>query len=315
MSISQRNSNVELLRILCMFFVVLLHFNNHGINADIIGFHGNLTLQNGIGHFIESFAIVAVNCYILISGYFGIKFGIKGLLRLYFSCFFMGLIGYILYIMFTDNALSVTILFARFMAFTHNRWWFVIAYLFLFFIAPLLNHAINTMSKKQFQYALLLLLSIYTFYIGYVRNLGDNSIGMSYAQFIFLYLIGRYVGIYLPSEIIVKKRYFWLSGYLIMTLCTFILALLKQGTDINCDFLRPYPYNSWFVVGGALFLLLFLLSFDFYNNIINWLASSVFSVYLLQESSYFGVQVLYPWTESTFPLIDDLVIKYVFYFY
>ena len=48
MSAQDRNSAVEILRILSMFFVVLVHFNRLGINPGIISATGELTLENGI---------------------------------------------------------------------------------------------------------------------------------------------------------------------------------------------------------------------------------------------------------------------------
>ena len=104
---NSRLSNIELLRIICMFFVVLLNFNNHGANKDLIFFTGDLTLQNTLGHLIESFAIIAVNCFVLISGYLGISFKIRNILKLYLQCFFIGVIGYLLYVIFTDNLFDI----------------------------------------------------------------------------------------------------------------------------------------------------------------------------------------------------------------
>lgn len=118
-----------------MLFVVILHFNRHGINPDILDMTGELTVLNLVGHFIESIAIVAVNVFVLISGYFGIKFKTKGVLRLYLVCFCWGLISYLLYCFLGHHPLDKAI-FGRFFAFTHNKWWFIIAYLYLYFAAP-----------------------------------------------------------------------------------------------------------------------------------------------------------------------------------
>ena len=68
---------MEILRIVSMLFVVILHFNLHGINPGIISADGNLSYGNAIGHLFESFAIVAVNVFVLISGYFGIHSVLK----------------------------------------------------------------------------------------------------------------------------------------------------------------------------------------------------------------------------------------------
>lgn len=311
---NSRLSNIELLRIICMFFVVLLHFNNHGANKDLIFFTGDLTLQNTLGHLIESFAIIAVNCFVLISGYFGISFKIRNILKLYLQCFFIGVIGYLLYVIFTDNLFDIAKLCTRVFAFTRNKYWFLYAYLFLIFISPLLNFAIDKMTKMQYR-RVVLLLSIFMLYFSYMRNVGDNTIGMSYVQFIYLYLIARYLGLYVSLETIKRNRYKYLIGYIIMSLCTFLLALVEQSFHLQLLFLRPYPYNSFFIVLGAIFFLLFMLSIDIQSNVINWFSSSIFAVYLLQENPYFGFKVLYPWVETIFMNIgDNLVLRYCLLF-
>ncbi len=296
-----------------MLFVVLLHFNNHGVNIDLINFAGALTLQNGIGHLIESFAIVAVNCFVLISGYFGLSFKVKSILKLYLQCFFIGIFGYILYLLFTPNELELSKLLARVFAFTRNRYWFLYAYLFLYFISPLLNYAIEKMSRNEYK-KMLALLSIFIFYFSYIRSVGDNTIGMSYVQFIFVYLIGRYIGIYIKQDVIKKYQFRWLLGYFITSVFVFVLAILEQKFHLQVVFLRPYPYNSILVVLGAIFLLLFMLSLDFRSKMINWVATSCFAVYLLQENPYFGFNVLYPHLGRYFSGIEGVVTKYVMLF-
>ena len=308
-----RKSNIELLRILCMFFVVLQHFNMRGVNADLVACVGDLNLQNAIGHLIQSFAIVAVNCYVLISGYFGLSFKTKSLLRLYLQCFFIGLVGYLLYVYFTPNHFEPLKLLARIFAFSRNRYWFLYTYLFLYFSAPLLNYAISKMTRKDYM-KVLGLMSVFLFYFSYIREVGDNTIGMSYVQFIYLYLIGRFIKLHMAFDTIIKCRYKWLLGYLIATACIFCVALLRQKYHLYYPFLRPYTYNSPFIVVGACCLLLFILTIKINSRAINWIASSVFAVYLLQDNPYFGFQFLYSKVEMIFQQIDNIGMKYLVLF-
>ena len=62
-----RQSNFELLRIVAMLLIVAHHF----LIAT-----GRLDYRSGTlrgGELVNSFCVVGVNCFILISGYFGIK--------------------------------------------------------------------------------------------------------------------------------------------------------------------------------------------------------------------------------------------------
>lgn len=70
---SIRESNMELLRVLCMLFIVCGHI----ISAHKFDLIGGCSYY--INHFFRSFTIIAVNVYVLISGYYGIKLKVKKL--------------------------------------------------------------------------------------------------------------------------------------------------------------------------------------------------------------------------------------------
>ncbi len=292
-----RESNTELLRIIAMFFVMLLHFNNHGFCVGIVNFEGDLILHNTISHLIESLAIVAVNVFVIISGLHGIHFKGRGLFRLYLQCFAMGMVGYLLYLLIAKQPISMAF-FGRFFAFTHNHWWFIIAYVCLYCVSPLLNAGVKALQKRELQ-VLILCITIILTYLGYAKGY-DFRNGSSFLNFMYLYIIGRYIGMYVTKEIICQKRWLWLMLYIGCSMCIFIEAILKQKYHFEIAFIRPYLYNNFFVIGGAIFLVLFIKSFTFYSSMINWMGSSVLAAYLIQESPYFGHKVLYPYMEKCF---------------
>ena len=69
MSTISRKSNIELLRLVLMAFVVLLHFNNDAMGGAFVHVR-NLPIDNFVLHFFESLGICAVNCFMIVSGYF-----------------------------------------------------------------------------------------------------------------------------------------------------------------------------------------------------------------------------------------------------
>ena len=83
-----RASNFELLRILAMLLILVLHANflafrfptNEAIHSQPLTSLGQV--------WSEALAIVGVNVFILISGYFGIKARVKGIVSLLFQAFF-----------------------------------------------------------------------------------------------------------------------------------------------------------------------------------------------------------------------------------
>lgn len=296
--IKERNSNIELLRILCMFMVILLHFNGRCINHEIWNLAGLLTPRLWVGHGVYSLCVMAVDCFVLISGYFSIKFSVRGVLRLFLQCLAWGLTGYLLYCILAPSPVVLSTLAARIFGFTHNHWWFVNVYLFLMFTAPLLNAATEAMNKKTFQNTLLVF-SVAVFYFGFCRNIELADGAQTYLLFMYLYVLGRYIGRFVSAEWIVNNRKKSLLGYILCVVIIYGLGIWNQySLHLDIYVLRPYTYCCPLVIGAAVCLLLLFLSFDFKSSSINWVAYSVFAAYLLQDGSYFGFKWMYPYLES-----------------
>lgn len=283
-----RQSNIELLRLLSMLMIVIFHFNGHALTTAAPFFS-----EEGIAwNLTHTFTITATSIFVLISGYFGIHFKVKKVLNLYLRCFIWGMIGYLLYVVFTDNPLKLSTFVARFMPFTHNKWWFVITYLELYFLSPLLNAAIEMFDKTKHM-LFILLFGFVTLYMGYCRETGEDTWGTSLSHFLWLYMIARYINKYVSLNVIRKYQWIWLIGFIVSSGITFGLATLGAKYSVPVC-LRAYPYCSPWVLIGALSLLLYALSFAFENQVVNWFASSSLSAYLLQDSIYFSTVVLYP---------------------
>ena len=65
----QRQSNIELLRILAILVVILLHYNNDSSGGGF-RFVEPGSLNQGILFLIECCAVCAVDLFVLVSGYF-----------------------------------------------------------------------------------------------------------------------------------------------------------------------------------------------------------------------------------------------------
>ena len=306
-----RNSNIELLRIVSMLMVVVLHFNNNGANTGIVNMPEVLTERLTWGFLVESLCLVAVNCFVLISGYFAIKLKVRSLLKFYLQCFIIGLFSYLFYIGLSggfstlqsaEGLFTMKILIERLLAFTHNGWWFVVSYVGLMLLSPLLNSAVDNMTRKRFLHSLILF-SIVILYLGWYQKVEVTNYGNSLISFIWIYLLGRYIGKHVQIESIRKYRWLWLAGYLISALALFGMIMLRYHFSIEMHY--PLDYNNPFVVVAAMMLLLFFLSFSFRSKVINGIASSVFAAYLIQESCYLGHKWIYPHMREMFTYVPD----------
>lgn len=70
----KRQVNFELLRILCMYMIVIGHCLFHGRVTAKLGYG---TVNYFLSYFIQSFSVVHVNCFVMIGGYFAIDRSFK----------------------------------------------------------------------------------------------------------------------------------------------------------------------------------------------------------------------------------------------
>ncbi|MDO5341698.1 MAG: acyltransferase family protein [Bacteroidia bacterium] len=282
-----RNSNIELLRIICMLMIIIHHSFVHGVfNAyESIGMINQSAIDLKIVRFINPFCYCAVNVFVLISGYFGIRLKITNLTNLYIRCAVYGLLCYCVHLYLHGGSLGRWgIMHNCILAFTESRW-FIISYLMLLLLSPILNKCIENINKQTFIW-IIILLSVINIYFGWYREL-VNPNGYNFMQFIFLYLIGRFIHLY---NITISR---WKSLIIYIT-CSVILGLLAVLLDCHSFSYKLFEekYNNPILILEAIALLYFFLSFEFKSKFVNWIAKSVISVYLIHENKYIGRPVL-----------------------
>ena len=155
-------------------------------------------------------------------------------------------------------------------------YWFVPAYIALFAFSPVLNKFIEHSTKKEFLVVVLSFFAIEFFY-GWLGNMASYNSGYSFASFIGLYLLGRYVNLYSGKLCKFDRRIDMLlySVLSIIPAAVSFLTIMKMGKDF-----ATISYSSPFVVFAALFLLLYFTKLNLTSQSINWAAASVFSIYL-----------------------------------
>lgn len=84
----KRQSNIELLRIVAMFLVLVVHADFMALGEPTFDEMNTQPLPSVIRVFIQSCAIVCVNVFVLISGWFGVRPNVKSVSKFLFQCFF-----------------------------------------------------------------------------------------------------------------------------------------------------------------------------------------------------------------------------------
>ncbi len=284
-----RNSNFELLRLLLMFLIVVHHCIVHGLNLVSLEWDDveSVLLPADMLLFCEanSFCIIGVNVFVLISGYFGLKPTSEKILKLLLSIAFYALIFNVGYnFVIGDYKHTVSNLFI----FSHGRYWFMTDYFFLMCFTPLINGAFEWMSKQRITLFVILLLVI-SCYFGFVWQHSVNTNGYSLFQFIMLYTIGKYIRTY---DIKMKKIYSILTYVICSLICgTGMYLLYRLG--FNHLAWRITNYNNFLVITSAVAVLLLFKNLEFNSVLINKIAQSSLAIYLFQSSVAMSA-LLYP---------------------
>ena len=284
----QRESNIELLRLVVMAMIVLHHFIFHGLGVYRSIRFGELPILNEfdtrMALFTDSFLICGVNVFVLISGYFSIKLKAKSFVKLFAICSFFAILGWTVYIITNDIPLGGGILLRYIkrglFVISSKTWWFIQLYFLLMLLSVPINKYIDEASKKSLQYTIGVFVFI-NVYLGWIQGIEYVVDGYNLYNFIMLYLIGRYLKLYWKNN---YKVFYDLSIFLIASLFTALLTVVSYNKGWNV--FHALAYNNPFIIIGAIALLLMFSKMHFTSKIINYLASSSLAIYLVQDGVF-----------------------------
>ena len=273
----QRESNIELLRIVAMFLVLIVHADFFALGAPSHSEIKANLLDSSLRVFFQSLSIACVDIFVFISGWFGIKPKVKGVSAYIFQCLFF-LIGiYAVTLIFGWSTLSIQGIRGCFAATSLN--WFIKAYLLFYILSPVLNAFVETTSRKQFK-VILIAFYLFQFIYGWVFSTATAFIedGYSTISFIGLYLLARYLHLYRPR----------LTDYRITTdlliivgLVLGVMTLYLLTPEIGHRFLS---YISPTTLSLAVFAVLAFTKIRISSKFVNWCGASSFAVFLLHTN-------------------------------
>ena len=262
MTTKVRNSNIELLRIIAMLFIVIWHISIHAQK-------GELASHN----YILALTITGVNLFVLISGYFSIKLNWKNLLTLVGTVAFYNLASIILKWQITGATPKPGEIAGCFPPICNAHWWFINCYFMLMLLSPIINIALEKATDKQYKYTLSILLFTSCISGFFFKNF-INMTGYNTFHFITIYVLGNAIKkFHLPSRLSTKQ---FACTYILSTLCIFVLSFFTSRTIF---------YNNPLIIISALSLFCLFANLDFKSKAVNYVATFMLPVYLLQDSS------------------------------
>ena len=191
-----RNVAFDILRLAAMLMVTMLHITGHGLQeTQMEPFSGTYW----IALFLNAFSLVAVNCFVLISGYFlsAQTISTKKLAALWLQVWTYSVMVYVILCLIpgVDVQFRLSTLVECLCPLLSNQYWFFTCYFLLYLIAPILNKLAQSWDQKEYRNALAVLLIVFSL-IPSVNIWGDSfgtNRGYSLIWFAILYLIAAYL--------------------------------------------------------------------------------------------------------------------------
>lgn len=277
-----RQSNIELLRIIAMLMVMGIHatFETFGYAHARNIFHAPASWLGIMSTASACFGCVDI--FILITGWFGTCFKLRGALKLALQVVFISLCMYpFLYLLggkMPKNAYD----------FIQVVWgyWFIRCYLILYLFTPVLNCFIQSVDERTLRQFLILFFTL-TIPLSFVSP--DLSYGYSTISFMGLYILGRYLRLYASPRLTMKNKWVYLS---VWAGCVFLMAVgVWSSAFVSVPLLNHLmivftSYTNPITIFAACNLLLFFTRLSFNSKLVNWLAAGSFAAYLTHQQLY-----------------------------
>ena len=274
----------------------------------VLNLHSFAGYTNGFGvwqaldFFRECTSICAVDCFLLISGYFGIKWKFKSFFNLVFQILFYSVGIYLVCVGFGITEWSLREFLIRFLCLYRDSWGFVVGYMIVYFCAPLLN----TFSEKMSSRYLLVFIIVLFVATNFICLSVESNRFFTYS---LLYLIGRYLkktNATTTLKVSATKGY-WIVTFLIFGLVYFLLFRGLKFTNASTVTTLPvgflgFSYSAPLVILQAVFLFLAFSRLDFSSRFINWCAASSFAIFLIHMHPTIKHIGYYSYTKSLYQL-------------
>lgn len=284
----QRDSNLELYRILCMLLIVAHHFVvNSGLSRGEGLLVSDYTSINSI--FLSLYGAwgkTGINCFLMITGYFMCisKITLRKFVKLIGQLYFYNILIFMIFLFAGYEMISglrlVKLLLPTW-GFKHN---FIGCFIGFYLTIPFWNILVQNMTQKQHELLLLLLLIMYTL----LGSVPTFDVTFNYITwFGVIYIIASYIRLY-PNPLFERK---WLWGFL--TLASFLFAIASIlilrfvfGEKIGMGYNFVSDSNSLFAVAIAFCSFLWFKNMDIkYSKVINAFGAGTFGVLLIHANS------------------------------
>lgn len=286
---------IDLLRCIAMLMVVGLHYLGKGELLPDMSMSSNWTAMGIVSWFLEAVCIVAVNLYMLASGYFlsASSPKLSRLISLYFQIWFysfgVGMVMQLLHLVPADDINTYNLL-TMLLPVSMSHYWFMTAYMFFYMLLPVLCIAVKNMTKSQHQVVLVVLLLFCTILKSVLPVVLENDAkGYDFLWYVVMFLIAAYIRKYNPSFVNKKSAFIlYFIGLFGSFAEVLVLGKLCEKTGSLQRMLTiSMDYNHIFSVAASVGLFGLFINVKLgekTGRVLTWLSSMSLGVYLFHEN-------------------------------
>ena len=307
-----RNEGIDILKIVAMLMICMLHFVGKGGLLD-----SKQEFIQIIGLFFKSFSIVAVNIYVLCSGYLlgNTSFKLKRILRIWIETLTYSVIIYLLCTIKWGYS-GILEMIKSLCPVLSMEYWYISAYIILLLLMPVINIAIQNASKKEISLFLMTIVAVFSIWHTIFPKNGlletGNMQGYGIVWMICLYIIGASIKKY-EKDIRINKGILW-STYTIGCLLIFVGQISSRNNHIIDQYNTFFDYNNFIVLVASVSLFLVLKDFKTKSKkSAKWLcvfSTHTLAVYLIQEQ-YIFKKIYWNWVAEICNQFSDYVVMYL----
>lgn len=281
--ILKRNSSIELLRIMAMFMITVHHYLMC-INVTVLPFGINKILTET---FLYSGGKIGVVLFFLISAWYlpvtgTIYSNFRRVWLLEREVLFWSLFLLICSVFFYEN-LSLDMIIRSVFPTATGLWWYITAYSVFLFIFPFLVEGLRILGWRKHLALCCVSFVLWSLAEGFLPVFSLGMPGGSFLSFVYIYILVSFYRWYMP---VMKRQTAWkmiVCGYGILLFAAVVGGIVYGQTGVLAHaqvYLSGAEYKLCpLLIGFGIFSL--FITCEFHNKIINCLASSMLSVYLI----------------------------------
>ena len=278
----QRDSNIELYRIIIMILIVAHHYV---VNSGLFELmrQSPTSFKSLYLFLFGMWGKTGINCFVLITGYFMCqsRITLRKFTKLLFWVLFYNIAVYLAFCLFGYTDFSIGSFITALLPIRIINDDFVSCFLIFFLTIPFLNILIKNMSKQQ--HLLLLILSLFVYSIWAL--IPGIVVRFNYViWFDILYLISSFIRLYGIFDQVDYKKWGWISLCSVLVSMLSVLAVILSGHPGTAYYFMEI--NTILSVVTSVCLFMFFKNYPLkYHKWINSIGASTFGVLLIHANS------------------------------